>query len=422
MFYLTAGTHTLPEGEYAQVIPKSGNTYIGAPGAVLDGRGKNRYAFTQHAENVTIEHLTVRGFRAPNNEFVVNHDAGDRWVIRANTVEQNDGAGVGIGDGNVVEDNCLRDNGQYGFSAFEPDGVRGIVLRGNEISGNNTGDWESVRPGCGCSGGGKFWSTIDAVVEGNYVHDNRSVGLWADGLNSDFLIRGNYIADNDGPGIMYEQGYNASITDNTLAGNTHEYGAANPAFPEGAIYISEAGADPRAPGGHETFEIARNVLVDNWGGVTLWENSDRFAGSPADTSGAGTLIPGVNVETCSDPARIESEPYYSDCRWSTKNVKVHHNVFRFDPANVPGCDVSGDRRCGHMGVGSNWGTFPEWSPYQGSAIQQSITYRQGNEWFDNAYQGPWEFVAEDIFSSISWDEWTGPELSQDRGSTFVPTP
>jgi len=38
---------------------------LGAPGAILDGRGLNRYAFTQGARHVTIRHLTIRGFVPP---------------------------------------------------------------------------------------------------------------------------------------------------------------------------------------------------------------------------------------------------------------------------------------------------------------------------------------------------------------------
>jgi hypothetical protein len=53
-FWLRPGTHTLGSGQYDQVIPKDGNTFLGAPGAVLDGQGKNNFAFTQHARNVTI--------------------------------------------------------------------------------------------------------------------------------------------------------------------------------------------------------------------------------------------------------------------------------------------------------------------------------------------------------------------------------
>ena len=63
-----------------------------------------------------------------------------------------------LGSGNRLIGNCLRDNGQYGFNAYHADGVKDVVLHGNEISGNNTDDWEKRQPGCGCTGGGKFWA------------------------------------------------------------------------------------------------------------------------------------------------------------------------------------------------------------------------------------------------------------------------
>ncbi len=64
-FWLAPGVHRLLDDEFSQVVPKAGNVYIGAPGAVFDGRGINRYAFTQYAENVTIRSLTIKGSTHP---------------------------------------------------------------------------------------------------------------------------------------------------------------------------------------------------------------------------------------------------------------------------------------------------------------------------------------------------------------------
>src|SRR5688572_28286806 len=44
-FWLRPGTHRLDPDRYAQVVHKEGNSYLGAPGAVLDGRRTNQYAF-----------------------------------------------------------------------------------------------------------------------------------------------------------------------------------------------------------------------------------------------------------------------------------------------------------------------------------------------------------------------------------------
>ena len=49
------------------------------------------------ATNVTIANLTIRGFKPPQDQGVVNHDSADGWTIRDNTIENNKGAAVMAG-------------------------------------------------------------------------------------------------------------------------------------------------------------------------------------------------------------------------------------------------------------------------------------------------------------------------------------
>ena len=91
-FWLAPGLHTLGTGQFAQVVPKDRDTFLGAPGAVLDGAGINAYAFTQKATAVTISNLVIQGFRAPRNEGLVNHDSADGWVISDDVIQNNSGA------------------------------------------------------------------------------------------------------------------------------------------------------------------------------------------------------------------------------------------------------------------------------------------------------------------------------------------
>ncbi len=422
-FWLAAGTHILGTGPYAQVIPKEGNTYIGAPGAILDGRKQNRYAFTGYAAGVTVKNLTIQNFGAPktnNDEGVVNHDAASRWTVEANTIRHNAGAGVMVGDHNVVRGNCLQENGQYGFNAYNPNKVNGITIEGNEIAGNNTDDWEALRVGCGCTGGAKYWEVTGAVIRKNWIHDNRSAGLWADTNNTGFVIEGNYISANLAEGIVYETSYNAGIRGNTFARNGLGKGPQNQGFPTSAVYISESGSDKRVPGVfNETFEISGNVFIDNWAGVILWENSDRFSGSAANTSsGAGTLVnPSVvTAQTC-NANTIKSQPYLSDCRWKTQNVHVHDNVFSIDPNKI-GKTCATRAGCGYNGLFSNWGTFPTWSPYQKATVQDAITHKQGNKFYDNTYAGPWNFIVLEQGNRVPWASWQGAPYGQDPDSVI----
>jgi hypothetical protein len=423
-YWFAPGVHSLGTGQYDQIIPSDNSIYIGGPGAILDGQGKNQYAFTQHARNVTIKYLTIRNFVAPMNEGTVNHDSGESWTMQYNTVINNGGAGIFLGAGNVASYNCLKDNSQYGFQAYGADGGESnIVLDHNEIVGNNTGDWESKMDGCGCTGGGKFWDVRNVRVSNNYVHDNKSVGLWADTNDNNFLFDGNWIENNDGHAIFWEISYNAAIRNNVIRHNLVAVGPermqSKDNFPDAAIYISESGGDARVPYdlvSSPTIDISNNLVEDNYNGVTLWENADRFCGSPANTStGYCTLVnPSIaKISTCNS-ANISKSPYYSDCRWKTQNVKVRHNTFKMDRSNFFNCSTS---MCGRNAAFSNYGTYPSWSPYKGDAISKAITYNQGNVFSNNTYVGTWNFTVFDTGNLVSASAWRTAPYNQDAGST-----
>src|SRR4029450_456435 len=128
-------------------------------------------------------------------------------------------------------------------------------------------------------------------------------------------------------------------------------------FPDAAIYISESGGDSRVPYdlvGSPTVDISNNLIEDNYNGVTLWENADRFCNSPANSStGYCTLVhPSVATLSTCNSTNISKAPYYSDCRWKTQNVKVHHNTFKMNPANFFNCSTE---MCGRNAIFSKWG-------------------------------------------------------------------
>jgi Divergent InlB B-repeat domain/Right handed beta helix region len=448
VFWFAPGVHTLGSHEFSQIIPAAQTTFIGGPGAILDGQRINRYAFTQRSANVAIRYLTIRNFVAPLDEGVVNHDAGDGWTIEHNTIENNEGAGLMAGPNNRYSYNCIRNNGQYGINACcgtETSEIENFTLDRNEIAGNNTGDWENVRPGCGCTGGVKFWINNNVTVTNNYVHHNHGPGLWLDNNNRRFVIEHNYIADNDGQALFIEAGYDARVRYNNFRNNAvvtgREFQSRQDPFPIAAVYVSENGS-PAGYGLTTTpMVISHNNFDNNWGGVALWENADRYCSSSAHTHPPHCTI---KVDLYDDgpceTAVANDIPDTIDkylCRWSTENVVVEHNVFRIDKTAI-GAGCAGANYCGINGIFSNYGSFHEFPGYE---IPWRLTFLQDNLFRNNRYLGDWHFAGFQTTvpdgSRVTWQNWIAPAppippeythdnrpetFGQDQGSTFEPDP
>lgn len=472
-YFFESGTHTLGNGSFAQIDPGSGDTFIGAPGAVLAGQWKNNYAFAltgagTTVTGVTIEYLTVKEFDPPEGQGAVNQGAGKNWTVEYDTIEDNaPGAGLMIGTNNVVEHDCLTDNGEYGFDAYvgptDPSasslthGPSNITLSDNEVSYNDTCNWEAVSPdpvppadvpanckknvgqysGCGCSGGGKFWQTDGATITGNDVHNNYDVGIWADTDNTGFDVSGNSFANNWSVGYQEEISYNFSITDNTFIDNAWGAGPTNAGFPEPAIYVSESGGDDQVPGRESGVAlISGNTFVNNWSGVVLWQNSGRYCSDGYDD--ACTLInPPVftrshcaaNLATAVQGAITGDPPadYWNGCLWKTQNVHVTGNTFTFTRADIPGCKLASDS-CGQNALFSQYGTSPVPYDHPPFTISNDISNFQHNVFSDNTYVGPWSFVGFSFSPVLTFTQWrrgvadadqSGDRFGpQDAGSTY----
>lgn len=440
-FWFAPGDHTFGLSTFGQINPGSGSTYIGAPGAVLNGNNKNLYAFVGSASNVRVAYLEIKNFgrgNDNNNEGVVNHDSGTGWTMEYLNVHNNDGAGVFIGTNNIVRYSCLKDNGQYGFSMFKDQvegdsAIKNITLDHNEISGNNQDDWETQIPGCGCTGGGKFWDVKGATVTNNYVHDNLSTGLWADTDDIDFKFDSNWIEHNSGEGIWYEISYNATMSRNVLKRNAWVSGNSNTGSPGPAIYISESGGDSRlqsTTSGSTDLRINNNLIQDNFSGISIFESSNRFCNSNGNTS-TSYCTPFVSPTILSTagntgyPNPIDSShhcytdigtaPYTFDCRWHSQNVQVYNNEFRFDDTVVPCAGTY----CGVQALFATGANNIPWAPaaYNVSNVQNDVMFNNNNKFHDNTYVGNWRF-AKGSGEKIYFPAWQAGPYLQDTGSTF----
>jgi hypothetical protein len=268
----------------------------------------------------------------------------------------------------------------------------------------------------------KAWGAQNVVLDNNWVHNNMNVGLWIDTNNVGFDISNNQITDSTAEAIIYETSYNFHITNNYIARNDFEQGFENKGFPNPAIYISESGGDARVGSTYASSEIANNTLVDNWGGVTLWENANRYCAGAGGDAVCTLVNPTVATVSNCGSTKLATQPYINDCRWKTQNVSVHDNSFNLTAANVPNCTAAND--CGNTALVSQPGGCPDacspGDPYLGDFVMDNITFHQNNHFSKNTYAGPWRFEIHQQNTHISFSGWQGSPYNQDAGSTLTP--
>jgi len=442
---------------------------------------------------VTIEYLTIKNYNPLVEAAAINQESQPGWTLKYDTVTLNvPGGGIFAGNGGVIEHDCLTLNGQYGFQGGggnpnDPTtgGAYGITVKYNEISYNDTCDleglmtnpaagWKNYNPvppkyrnrhcgpvqGDGNLGGFKLWHTNGVTIVGNWIHNNFGPGAWSDTDNANTTIRRNTFTRNTGPAIIEENSYNFAITGNYLAYNNWVEGLNNSTFPEPAIYVSESGSDTmfggvppcpeaacagQSPYSHQSM-ISGNTLVDNGGGIFLWQNSNRICQAGAFDH-ACTLVNGSGEDHGGEEAGPFTEAsckanwrsaafdsanytgnttgsppqdYWDGCLWKTENVAVTGNTIDFNPAHIPHCNMAAWPDCGANGVFSEYGGPPTSPPTQGWVIPTSITFFQNNKFSHNTYNGPSTFYAWNQGSSanpVSWVDWTGSTSGGDKCSS-----
>lgn len=345
-YWISPGSYDFSAGGSFAITPNTNDVLIGAPGAIFDGHAPygvsvgGAEAINGNAAHVTIEYLTIQNFYERGPTAIVNPSYTAGWYVLHNTIQNNwQGAGVGVASNSVTDYNCLTGNGQYGFNDFTATGGSSytfntnVTVSNNEISYNDT-DGQFDEPGApdngGDAGGGKFWTTSGVTFTNNYVHNNSiepasygssqgggDPGVWFDTDVSGANISNNYVSYNGGPGIQYELSYNAQIIGNTIIGNGRSCSTPNPSggcddFVDGAIYIADSGGDTNvsAAGSGYTgqgFEVSNNVLINNWDGIMVWNDPERYCG---DIFNGGTLTssPSDGVCTLDSPQTYYNYP------------------------------------------------------------------------------------------------------------------
>ncbi len=232
--------------------------------------------------DVTVQYLNINQDEHTTTGTIYT---GLGWTITNNDIHDGystPGLGVAIygGDEGTIEYNCLSKMGDYGVNIFGTNDKFDY----NEIYESNY----EPDPGCGCSGGGKWWGTLNAdIVDNAFIDDGPggSFPVWLDNGNSGTLISGNYFDKSVASAISEETGFNLDVTDNlfqdvgwdtgTGCGNTNC---------TGAIGLNSSGGF-NVPGSRyeDQITISGNQFLNDWGGVGIWQ----AAGRTCENSGEG---------------------------------------------------------------------------------------------------------------------------------------
>lgn len=238
-------TYCLRAGVFAvtsAITPRTGDTFVGEYGAILDGSGwatndGTQAAFRAHnqdIDDVTIQNLVIRNM--PQNGIHAFKDFADRWHVDHTEIAYSGVAGVALPNGGTVRNSFIHHSTISGYGAYL---ANDVVFENNELSYNGN---ES-----------KICLTRNVIFRNNHVHHNVN-GIWYDGENTGSLIEGNVIEDNDGQGVYYEVSGQGLIRNNIVRRNGGN-----------GIFITNSHA----------VEIYGNVLENNFRGIAYFVDCAR---------------------------------------------------------------------------------------------------------------------------------------------------
>ncbi|HEY6791248.1 MAG TPA: right-handed parallel beta-helix repeat-containing protein, partial [Trebonia sp.] len=273
--------------------PQSGYTITTVAGlSASTAAGEPIYYNT--AGHVTVEYLNIADDDHSTNGTIYT---GSGWTIMHNYIHDGNGApGMGIaiagGDRTTIEYNCLSKMGDY---ALNIGGVND-VFDYNEVYETSY----DPDPGCGCSGAGKWWGTLNAdIVDNAFVDDGPggSAVIWLDNGSSGTLISGNYFYKDYTSSVLSETGYDLDVTGNLFLdsgwGSGHGTCGSNCG---GTVNLNSSGGFP-VPGSRyqNSVAVSGNQFINDWIGVDIWQSGARSC----QNSGESGPAQGTDQSYCS---------------------------------------------------------------------------------------------------------------------------
>jgi Right handed beta helix region len=285
--FVRLGTATIPLIRYASVRigadsymiravsgPQSGYSLTVRGGLDLPVTAGTPVYYGDLAADVSVEYLDISHDLHVSTGTIYT---GTGWTITHNDIHDSyssPGYGVAIygGDQGTIEYNCLSKMGDYGVNLFGSNSKFDY----NEIYESNY----KPDPGCGCSGGGKWWGTLNAdIVDNAFVDDSPAGGIpvWLDNGNSGTLISGNYFYMSYGSAIDSETGFDLNVTGNLFLDGGWGKGSGGCGNNcDGAVGLNSSGGF-NVPGSRYENQvlISDNQFVDDWQGIDIWQAGSR---------------------------------------------------------------------------------------------------------------------------------------------------
>jgi parallel beta-helix repeat protein len=325
-FCLKAGVHQVT----SSITPKTGDTFVGEYGAILDGSGWTATDDTQAAfqasnediNNVTIRNLVIR--QMPQKCIYANSysasNFADNWLIEYNELT---GCRRGIVAPNTsrIRWNNIHHNTDSGYGM-----LRGhdTVFEFNELAYNGR---ES-----------KIVDSDNITFRSNWVHHNKN-GIWYDTSNAGSVVENNTIEDNEESGVNYEIGFSGIVRNNLIRRNGEA----------GIIIISS-----------QDLNVYGNTVQDNFRGIQVFLNCDA-------------LVDGFDLKNNSihdNAVRVPSSPsrsygvmlsHVGSCSLTAYSDRSKNNTYVGNAYTVPNT----------FGNWFYWEANKTWSEWQ--AVPQDVT-------------------------------------------------
>ena len=300
IFYLTGS-----------ITPKSGDTFTGEYGAVLDGSGwittdTTQAAFRSHLQDidrVTIRNLTIQNM--PQRAIHTWHDYSDGWTVEYVEVTNCHGGAISLPNSSVLRHSYVHHNTGDSQGGLIPNGgyivslAHDVLFEDNDISYN--GETQKVVD-----------NTQNVTFRNNWVHHNLGSGIWYDGDNTGILIENNTVEDNGADGVIIEISGQAIVRSNTIR-RSGENGIFLSTSQNADIYQNRLEENfrsvnlfaycPAVGGGSLGWDLANNSIHDN----------DIYVGSQAGVMSSAISASGscaANYDNTSKNNQFRANRYY----------------------------------------------------------------------------------------------------------------